>query len=123
MYYLVEITCVLAELVFVYIFSRGLFETKKFTHKEPLISYTAFGVVLLLLSFVPNASIIRIIYTLIGICFLFYFLCEARFFHALFASFVFCTLYTLTDLLVLGVFSITNLDPQKIIYFGTSVIN
>ena len=77
--------------------------------------FALFGAVLLVLSFIADAAVLRILYTLVGVCGLIRFSCEARFLQALLASFAFCALYTLTDLLVLGAFSVTGLDPQKII--------
>lgn len=120
MHYLIEILCVVAELFFIAIFSYSLFEPKGVSVRAQIALYALFGAVLLVLSFIADAAVLRILYTLVGVCGLIRFCCEARFLQALLASFAFCALYTLTDLLVLGVFSVTGLDSQKIILFGTS---
>lgn len=120
MHYLIEILCVVAELFFIAIFSYSLFEPKGVSVRAQIALYALFGAVLLVLSFIADAAVLRILYTLVGVCGLIRFSCEARFLQALLASFAFCALYTLTDLLVLGAFSVTGLDPQKIIWFGTS---
>lgn len=118
MYYFVEIACTIAEIIIANLFFQSLFKTKRKNNWPSIVSYSCFGVVLIALSFIQDASILRIIYCTIGLFTIILLLFDSRMFPAMFASLSFMTIYALTDVIVILGFSSFKIDLNKLFQYG-----
>ena len=120
MYIVSEIIAVIAEIALVHLYMKDSFPTKDHPWWIYGVFYTIFGGILVYLSFLPNASFIRLLF-----CILFFFLIPkylfvASFSQALFASASFCGIYVLNELLSIGLFSLFHVNIQAIMSYGSA---
>lgn len=118
MYYLVEIARVVAELIICHLFFISLFCIKRKRFWTSLVNYSCFGVFIVPLSFMQNATVIQIIYYIMGLVLILLLLFRVRFSDAFFASLAFMTIYTLTNVIVAVGFSLLNIDVHEITQCG-----
>ncbi len=118
MYYFVEILCVIVEIAVCHIFFRSFFGKSVRNRLVTTACYSIFGIVLAALSFVSDASMLRIIYCLVGLTAISLYLFRAKFFFAVFAGITFLTIYALTDVVVIVMLSVLNVDTQFLFSYG-----
>lgn len=120
MYIISELLAIIAELYTFNLFLQGFFYSRG---KKPgvwLGIYGFFGVVLATLAFAENASYIRLSFCVIAMTYTTRVLFDATLLQAIYASLSFGCLYVLTDILVIGIFSMANVDPQVIMTYGNT---
>lgn len=120
MYIASELIGVIAEMLLAHVYFKSFFTVSDRPWWVCFSIYAVNGIVLTLLSFATNASFLRLAFcavTLTGIaCFLF----DAKFMQAMFASISFCGLYVLTEMIAFGLFSVLQIDVQRIMAYGYS---
>lgn len=120
MYYFVEIACVVAELFISDLFFGSLFSQKKDNKRINLLCYFCFSLVILTLSFVESATLLRLACSVMGFTIIILLLYQCSAFSAAFASLSFMTIYALTDVLVAASFTPFGIKPQEL-FVSTSV--
>ena len=120
MYFIAELSGVITEVLLVHLYLCGLFDKQH----RPLwalgISYTAFGLILMLLSFIPDISFLRLFFYAGAIVATIRFYFSAKLTQTIFASISMCGLYVLSEMLVIGLFSMAHIDAQTIMSYGNS---
>ncbi len=99
-------------------FFQSLFKKKTKSIRAEIISFFCFGAVIALLSFVPDASVARIIFSVAGLFVIILVLFDSKVFPALFASLSFMTIYALTDVIVIISFSLFKIDSNQLFQYG-----
>lgn len=118
MYYFVEIACVIAEMIISNLFFSSLFR-KKVNNAWPIVvCYSCFGFIILSLSFVEEASVVRIFASIVGFFIIIILIHNTRVLSALFASLAFMTIYALTDVIVITGFSLFRIDYNELLQYG-----
>lgn len=118
MYILAELTGVIAEILVAHIYFNGFF-TRKSRHRWVMGSaYTVIGIILALLSFLPNASFLRLAFYAISLGLIVYSFFYSSVLQAAYASISYCCLYVLNEMLVFGLFSLFHIDVQIIMAMG-----
>lgn len=118
MYYFVEIACIVVEIIIANLFFQSLFKKKTKSIRAEIISFFCFGAVIALLSFIPDASVARIIFSVAGLFVIILVLFDSKVFPALFASLSFMTIYALTDVIVIISFSLFKIDSNQLFQYG-----
>lgn len=118
MYYFVEIACIVVEIIIANLFFQSLFKKKTKSIRAEIISFFCFGAVIALLSFIPDASVARIIFSVAGLFVIILVLFDSKIFPALFASLSFMTIYALTDVIVIISFSLFKIDSNQLFQYG-----
>ncbi len=120
MYIASELIGVIAEMLLAHVYFKSFFTASDRPWWVCFSIYAVNGIVLTLLSFATNASFLTLAFcavTLTGIaCFLF----DAKLMQAIFASISFCGLYVLTEMIAFGLFSVLQIDVQRIMAYGYS---
>lgn len=120
MYILSELLAVIAELYTFHLFLQGIFDRRERKNIFWLGVYGSFGFILTVLSFIENASYIRLLFCIIAMTFVALVLFESTIMQSFYASISFGCLYVLTDVLTIVAFSIVNVDPQAIMVYGNA---
>ena len=120
MYSIAELTGVVAEMLLAHIYFNGFFTKRSRPWWVMGSAYVVSGIILALLSFVPNASFLRLAFYAIALCLIVYSFFRASIIQAIFASISYCCLYVLNEMLVFGLFSVFQIDAQAIMSFGYS---
>lgn len=118
MYIFSEILAVIAELYTFHLFMQGIFNKRDKNLIIWLGAYGVFGIVLGLLSFIENASYVRLLFCVITMGCIGRFLFDANTLQSIYASLSFGCLYVLTDVLTIVAFSIANVDVQTVMSYG-----
>ena len=118
MYYFVEIACVISELWMIHMYLNSFFQSKQRSLWVGLATYTLFGAGVVALSFVPDASFIRLAYTLTFVCLLGRALFDAKLFYSFIFSFIFCVLVVVTDILASLLLNALNIEASKFMQQG-----
>ena len=118
MYYFVDTACVAAELIINFIFYNSLFTKKAKNKILILIVYICFGISLLVLSFIESASIVRLIYSVIAFAGIAQLAFNSKIITSIVSSLAFMTIYALSDIIVVVVFSAFNVDLREIVHYG-----
>ena len=113
-----ELAIVLIEIVIIHIYLQGMFPKKNFHSRVWLFAYLCFGIGDALLSFIPNASFLRIAFFGLGIIILASVLFQTRLSQAFFSSFLFCAICVLTDVLMYLFLPIFQLESQQLLEVG-----
>lgn len=120
MYILSELLAVIAELYTFHLFLQGIFYRRERKNILWLGVYGSFGFILTALSFIENASYIRLLFCIIAMTFVALVLFESTIIQGIYASISFGCLYVLTDVLTIVAFSLVNVDPQVIMAYGNA---
>lgn len=119
MYYILsEVLGVVAELFTYHLFVQGTFYKRDRHWIVPTVTYGIIGGLLLALSFVENASVIRMMYCTITFTLIAKQLFDATFFQSLFMSVSFMCLYALTDVFTITIGSLMDIDVNIIMSRG-----
>lgn len=120
MYYFVEIACVISELWMIHIYLNSFLRTKNRNKWMVLAVYALFGAGVVALSFVPDASLIRIFYTFIFVCVLGCVLFDTKLLHSAIFSFLFCVLVVVTDILTSLILNAMHLETAQLMRQGAA---
>lgn len=120
MYILTELTGVVAEMLLAHIYFNGFFAKKACPWWTMGSAYTISGSILALLSFVPNASFLRLAFYAIALGLIAYSFFNAGILQAVYASISYCCIYVLNEMLIFGLFSLFHINAQMIMSFGQS---
>lgn len=115
MYYiLAELTGVVAEILLAHIYFNGFFTKRSHPRWAMGSAYIVSGIILALLSFVPNASFLRLAFYAIALLLIAYSFFSASIIQAIYASISYSGLYVLNEMLVFGLFALFHIDVQQI---------
>lgn len=120
MYILAELTGVVAEMLLAHLYFNGFFTKKIYPWWAMACTYTISGIILALLSFVPNASFLRLAFYAIALGLIAYAFYNASILQAVYASISYCCIYVLNEMLIFGLFSLLHIDAQTIMSLGQS---
>lgn len=120
MYILAELTGVVAETILAHIYFNGFFTRRSRPWWAMGSTYTVTGIILALLSFIPNASFLRLAFCAIALGLIAYLFFYSGALQAIYASVSYCCLYVLNEMLVFGLFSLLHIDAQTIMSMGPS---
>lgn len=120
MYILAEIIGVISEVLIIYIFIQGVFPEKEQHRFIFFLSYILYGVGLLVLSFVINAAILRILFCGTGIVLLVLLLYKSKGIQAVFMGIAFCAIYMMIDVFIMLLASLLNIDSNLIMSHSIS---
>lgn len=120
MYIASELIGVIAEMLLAHVYFKSFFTATDRPWWVTLSTYTASGIILTVFSFFPNASFLRLAFCAVTLTFIAGYLFEAKATQAIFASISFCGLYVLTEMIAFGLFSVLQIDVQRIMAYGYS---
>lgn len=120
MYILAELIGVVAETILAHIYFNGFFTRRSRPWWAMGSTYTVTGIILALLSFIPNASFLRLAFCAIALGLIAYSFFYSGALQAIYASVSYCCLYVLNEMLVFGLFSLLHIDAQTIMSMGPS---
>lgn len=120
MYIFAELGGVVAEILLAYIYLNSFFPKRPFLRRVMGCAYTVSGIILALLSMVPNAAFLRLTFYATSIGGIAYFFYQAEIRQAIYASISYCGLCVLNEMLVFGLFSLFHIDANVIMSFGTA---
>ncbi len=120
MYILAELTGVVAEMLLAHIYLNGFFTQRLHPRWAMLAAYIMSGGILAILSFVPDASFLRLAFYVASLGLVVYSFFNASILQAVYASISYCCLYVLNEMLIFGLFSLFHIDAQTIMSYGHS---
>lgn len=119
LYYFTEIACVVFEVLLIYLFQRSFWNPKR-ASVWLLLPYLVFGLIITFLSFVPDASILRILISITGITVLSYLVFEVSLWQAFLSGVIFNAIYALNDVLLLATLALFHFDTQNLRAYGSA---
>lgn len=114
MYIIAELTGVVTEMLLAHIYFNGFFTKRSRPWWAMGSAYIVSGIILALLSFVPNASFLRLAFYAIALLLIAYSFFSASIIQAIYASISYSGLYVLNEMLVFGLFALFHIDVQQI---------
>lgn len=118
MYYFVDIVCSFAEIIFI-VFLFGTFFTRRENRKTiSWITYVIFGLILIFLSLQPALTFLRTLYWIIGGTILALLLFESKPLPSFFVSLSYVVICALTEVAVMLLLSLFNLENQEVMQNG-----
>lgn len=120
MYILAELTGVVAEMLLAHIYLNGFFTQRLRPRWAMLAAYIMSGGILAILSFVPDASFLRLAFYVASLGLVVYSFFNASILQAVYASISYCCLCVLNEMLIFGLFSLFHIDAQTIMSYGYS---
>lgn len=120
MYIASEILGVLAEIYTLHLFLQGTFSKKNKPRWLWITSYGVFAGIFISLSFVPNASFVRLGSCAVGILWTASVFFETKFSQSMYACAAFLVIYVLTEVMMMIVFSFARIDSQEIMSRSSS---
>lgn len=120
MYIIAELTGVVTEILLAHIYLDGFFTQRLRPRWAILAAYIMSGGILAILSFVPDASFLRLAFYLVALGLIVYSFFNASILQAVFASISYCCLCVLNEMLIFGLFSLFHIDAQTIMSYGHS---
>lgn len=120
MYILAELTGIIAEMLLAHTYFNGFFANRSRPWWALGSAYIVSGIILALLSFIPNASFLRLAFYAVALGLIVYFFFSASILQTIYASISYCCLYVLNEMLIFGLFSLFHIDAETIMSFGLS---
>ena len=120
MYIIAELTGVVTEILLAHIYLNGFFTQKLRPRWAMLAAYIMSGGILAILSFVPDASFLRLAFYVVALGLIVYSFFNASILQAVYASISYCCLCVLNEMLIFGLFSLFHIDAQTIMSYGHS---
>ncbi len=120
MYILAELTGVVVEVLLAHTYFNGFFNKRTRPWWAMGSAYIFAGIILALLSFIPNASFLRLAFFAIALGLIAYSFFSAGILQAVYASISYCCIYVLSEMLIFGLFSLLHINAQTIMSFGQS---
>lgn len=120
MYILAEIIGVISEVLIIYIFIQGVFSEPEQHSFIVFLAYLLYGGGLMVLSFIKNAAIFRILFCGTGIILLVILLYKAKGIQAVFMGISFCAIYMMIDIFIMLLASLLHIDSNLIMSHSIS---
>lgn len=120
MYIIAELTGVVTEILLAHIYLNGFFTQRLRPRWAMLAAYIMSGGILAILSFVPDASFLRLAFYVVALGLIVYSFFNANILQAVYASISYCCLCVLNEMLIFGLFSLFHIDAQTIMSYGHS---
>lgn len=120
MYIIAELTGVVAEMLLAHIYFKGFFAQSSRPWWVMGSAYIVSGTILALLSFITNASFLRLAFYVVALGLIVYSFFNASILQAVYASISYCGLCVLNEMLIFGLFSLFHIDAQAIMSYGHS---
>ncbi len=120
MYYFVEIACVISELWMIQEYLNSFLRSKKRPIWLTIAICALFGGGVIALSFLENASFIRLIYTFVLVFVLGYILFDSKPHHSILLSIIFCVLVLVTDILTSLLLNAMHIDSEQLMQQGAA---
>lgn len=118
MYIIAELTGVVTEILLAHIYLNGFFTQRLRPRWAMLAAYIMSGGILAILSFVPDASFLRLAFYVVALGLIVYSFFNASILQAVYASISYCCLCVLNEMLIFGLFSLFHIDAQAIMAYG-----
>lgn len=118
MYIFVELIGVVTETLLAHIYLNGFFTQRLRPRWAMLAAYIISGCILAILSFVPDASFLRLAFYVVALGLIAYSFFNASILQSAYASISYCCLYVLNEMLIYGLFSLLHIDAQAMMSFG-----
>lgn len=118
MYIVSELAIIISEIVIIHLYLQGIFVKKSLPTWNWVLGYTSFAIGAMIFTFIPDAAFLRLMFFFIGtttLCLVFY---QTRKMQAAFASFLFCAVFVLTDVLMYLLLPIFHLDSIQLLEIG-----
>lgn len=122
MYILAELAGVAAEILLAHIYFNGFFAKKSRPWWAMRSAYLVVGVLVAVLSFIPNTSFFQLAFYTVLFALIAYFFFNANILYAAYAGISFSGLNILSETLILGIFSLPYIDAQTIADFDCSYL-
>lgn len=120
MFILAELAGVVAEMFLAYIYLNGFFPQRLRPWWAMWAAYLVSGCILAILSFVPDASFLRLAFYAAALGLFAYSFFNASILQAAYASISFSCLCVLGEMLTFGLFSLFRIDADEIMSYGHS---
>lgn len=120
MYIIAELTGVVTEMLLAHIYINSFFPKRLRPRWAMLAAYIMSGGILAILSFVPDASFLRLAFYAIALCLIAYSFFNASILQSVYASISYSCLYVLNEMLIFGLFSLLHIDAQAMMSFGNT---
>lgn len=120
MFILAELAGVVAEMILAYIYLNGFFPQRLRPWWAMWAAYLVSGGILAILSFVPDASFLRLAFNAAALGLIVYSFFNASILQAAYASISFSCLCVLGEMLTFGLFSLFRIDADEIMSYGHS---
>lgn len=120
MYIIAELTGVVTEMLLAHIYINVFFTQRLRPQWAMWVAYIMSGGVLAILSFVPDASFLRLAFYAVTLGLIVYSFFNAGILQAVYASISYCCLCVLNEMLIFGLFSLFHIDAQTIMSYGHS---
>lgn len=120
MYIIAELTGVVAEILLAHVYFNGFFTKKSHSWCDIVSAYIIVGIIIAVLSFIPNASFLRLSFSAIFFGLIVYVFFRASVLQAVYSSISYCGLNVLNEMLTFGLFSLFHIDAQTIMSYGHS---
>lgn len=120
MYIIAELTGVVTEMLLAHIYINGFFTPRLRPQWAMLAAYIVSGTILAILSFVPDASFLRLAFYAVALGLIVFSFFNASILQAIFASISYCCICVLNEMLIFGMFSFFHIDAQTIMSYGHS---
>lgn len=120
MYIIAELTGVVTEMLLAHIYINSFFPQRLRPRWAMLAAYIMSGGILAILSFVPDASFLRLAFYAIALCLIAYSFFNASILQSVYASISYSCLYVLNEMLIFGLFSLLHIDAQAMMSFGNT---
>lgn len=120
MYIISEIIGILAELYILHLFLQGSFDAQSRSTYLRSAAYGIFGILTAVFSFIPDASFVRLGLCCVGIVIVAFYFFRTTIPQAIYSSIAFCSLYVLTDVVMVAFFSFAKVDSQEVMAHTTA---
>lgn len=120
MYIVAELAGVVSEILLAHLYFKGFFTKKQRPWWMLWGAYGIIGIIFAVLSFMQNASFLRLVCFVILFTPLIYFFFNATFAQSIYASLSCLGIYILTEMLTFGLFSLLDIDSRTIMSYGHS---
>ncbi len=118
MHYFIEFACIATEIWMIHTFLSSMFQRKNTPWYITFTFLTLFGVIVAVLSFIENIALIRLAFSLVGVCALSIFLFKAKIFRGLLSGLIACVFISLTDILTTVIFTTCGMSTDKLMAYG-----
>lgn len=118
MYIFVELIGVVTETLLAHIYLNGFFTQRLRPRWAMWAAYIMSGGILAILSFVPDASFLRLAFYVVVLGLIAYSFFNASLLQSIYATISYCCLYVLNEMLIYGLFSLLHIDAQAMMSFG-----
>lgn len=122
MYLVFEVFTVILELLFIHIFTTGLFHKYQRSRKSVFISYALFGALLCVLSLLPINPFVKLTFIFVSIGLLTRFLFVAKLLSSIYCALLICIINVVVDIVCSGIIAFFGLPINSLLEYGNNRI-